>query len=95
MRYLISYNLREPAQKRGQLEAELENDLSGENILRSEWIVESNLTAPELFDQLKRHLKSDDRVLIVKVPGRIGTRINSEIVGFNLLSDVDIPNVSL
>lgn len=71
---LVTYNLTEPSGSYGDLFDVLKSQNSWWHYIPSTWLVDTDLSAEELYEQLKPHLKSGDHILV--------TRLDSERQGW-------------
>jgi len=67
--YMISYDLNSPGQNYRDLKEKLESLGKWMHYLESTYVLETNLTASEIYDSLKNTLDDSDRILIMKTTG--------------------------
>jgi len=64
MIYLISYDLHRPVQEYEALISDIKKLGPCIKPLKSQWFAQTNLTAFQIYESLKKHLDSDDRIFI-------------------------------
>lgn len=67
MIYSISYDLNRPGQKYADLIEAIKVSGAWWHYLQSTWLVDTNLTAQQLFNRLRPHIDDNDIVLIIGV----------------------------
>lgn len=67
MIYSISYDLHRPGQKYADLIEAIKGSGAWWHYLQSTWLVDTNLTAQQLFSRLRPHIDDNDIVLIIGV----------------------------
>jgi hypothetical protein len=67
--YLVSYDLREEGRNYTALIAALQNRFRAVSVLKSQWLLNSNLTASQLLGQLRMLTDANDGILITEMPG--------------------------
>lgn len=64
--HAISYDLHDPGQDYSDLHDAIESIGDSCHVLESTWLVESSKSPSEIRDELKSHIDSNDRLLVVK-----------------------------
>lgn len=67
MVYLITYDLVKPGQDYDGLISKIKTLGNWWHYLKSTWLVDTNLNAKQIYEQLKANLDSSDNILIIKV----------------------------
>ena len=67
MTYLISYDIRTPGRDRTSLLNAISSFTSPHRVLRSCWIVESELSAVDIHSILVQYIDRNDRLLVCQI----------------------------
>jgi hypothetical protein len=67
--FMVTYDLKQPTDEYADLEAAIKAVGKWWHYLQSTWIVVSSSTTSEVRDALSPHIKSGDRLLVVKLAG--------------------------
>lgn len=67
MIYAINYDLKRPGQNYDELYKAIKNLGDWWHYLGSTWLVDTNLTAKEVWDRLAPHVDQNDRFLVIGV----------------------------
>ncbi len=87
MKYLISYDLRNPDRDYQKLYDKLDQ-LDAVGLLGSVWIVDvDEKSAERVLERLRRFIDKNDRLLIVRF-------VKNNLAGWNLTGRLDVPNTS-
>ena len=89
VKYLVSYDLMSEGQDYPKIEDELNLELLGIKVLRSQWIVESDMSASVLLEHLRKFVDSNDKLLILRLPGRAGIAARDGIAWVNPITNPD------
>lgn len=72
--YIVTYDLHGPSRDYDKLFSYIRGLSFAKRLLESVWLVESDLSAPNLRDALVRHVDSNDSVLVIKSGGSAAWR---------------------
>lgn len=80
MIYLISYDLYRPAQDYEGLISDIKNIGPWAKMLKSAWLVDSKLTASQIYDLAAKHLDKNDRIMVNEFTANHRGYLNQDIV---------------
>jgi hypothetical protein len=67
MVYLITYDLKSPGAEYPQLFEAIKNFKTWLHHLDSTWLIQCELTADQVFERLRPHLRKGDKLLVIAV----------------------------
>jgi len=80
MVYLISYDLYRPAQDYEGLISDIKSIGPWAKMLKSAWLVDSKLTASQIYDHVVKHLDKNDRIMVNEFTSNHRGYLNQDIV---------------
>ena len=84
---MIGYDLKRPGQKYDELIEYLESHGTWWHDLDSTWLVKTPLTALQMLNEVKRHVDSNDKVLVLNVTGDVWATIGMSDEGNDWLQE--------